>query len=258
MPELPDLQVFSRNLDKKLSGQIVKAATLVNGAKIKTPAADFKKALVGQELLKVYREGKELRFEFKNGTMLGMHLMLHGNLYFFEKRNEQKFTIFELLFKNNTGLALTDYQRMAKPILNPGPSDAPDSLSTTVNFKFLKEKLGKKTLIKTLLLDQHIIRGIGNAYADEILWTARISPLSVSNKIPDEKIKQLAKAIKSVLKNAEKKILKHSPEIITGEVRDFLDIHNSSKTSSPTGAPIKQEIINSRKTYYTDEQELFV
>ena len=125
-------------------------------------------------------------------------------------------------------------------------------------FDFLKEKLSKKrTNIKTFLLDQKNIRGIGNAYADEILWEAGIAPLSVCNKIPDAKIKELSKTIKSVLGDAIKQIKKTHPNIISGEVRDFLKIHNSKKKESPTGGKILNTTINSRITYYSEEQELF-
>jgi formamidopyrimidine-DNA glycosylase len=131
-------------------------------------------------------------------------------------------------------------------------------LSDEVDYKFLKEKLSKKrTNIKTFLLDQDIIRGIGNAYADEILWESKIHPESVCNKIPDDKIKTLAKDIKSVLKDAEKQILKINPDIISGEERSFLKIHNSKKKESPTGQKIHNKMLNSRITYYTDEQELY-
>ena len=125
-------------------------------------------------------------------------------------------------------------------------------------FDFLKEKLSKKrTNIKTFLLDQKNIRGIGNAYADEILWEAGISPFSDCNKIPDAKIKELTKTIKSVLEDAIKQIKKTHPDIISGEVRDFLKIHNSKKEESPTGGKILNTTINSRITYYSEEQELF-
>ena len=106
-------------------------------------------------------------------------------------------------------------------------------------------------------MDQKIIRGIGNAYADEILWDAGISPFSVCNKIPDEKIKRLPRSIRSVLQDAEKQIRKSKPDIISGEVRDFLKIHNAKKEQSPTGGKIHHKMANSRITYYTDEQELF-
>ena len=89
------------------------------------------------------------------------------------------------------------------------------------------------------------------------MWDAVISPFSVCNKISDPAIKKLAKSIKSVLHDAEKQIIKTHPETISGEVRDFLKIHNAKKTKSPTGGAIKFKIVSSRKTYYTEEQELF-
>jgi len=257
MPELPDLQVFSKNLTKQLVGKKLQKVTVVNKKKLKTPEAKLKKAIEKQQLKKIERVGKELHFSFANGNVLGLHLMLKGKLYLFEKKNEQKYTIIELLFDDDTGLAMTDFQGQATPTLNPEERDAPDALSKEVNYSFLKEQLKTKAIIKNVLLDQHVLRGIGNAYADEILWKAGISPFSISNKIPDAKIKLLAKTIRTVLQNAEKQILKTHPDIIAGEVRDFLDIHNSKKKVSPTGGAILHATAGSRKTYYTEEQELF-
>jgi len=219
---------------------------------------NLRRALKNRYSKKVYREGKELRFEFSNGNILGLHLMLHGNNYLFEKKNEHRHAIIELLFDDDTGFVMADYQGIAAPSLNPEEKTTPDALSSDLDFTYLKERLSKtRTTIKNLLLDQKVIRGIGNAYADEILWDTRIAPLSVCNKIPGIKIKTLANSIKTVLHNAEKQILKSHPDIITGEVRDFLHIHNAKKKQSPTGADILQKITGGRKTYYTDEQELF-
>jgi formamidopyrimidine-DNA glycosylase len=258
MPELPDLQVFSRNLTKQLAGKTLKRITVPVDQKLNVSEDELKKKLEKQTLEAIYREGKELHLKFSKGDILGLHLMLRGQLYIFEKENEHKFPILELLFSDDKGLALCDYQRAATPTLNPKERESPDALSATVNYDFLKEKLGStRTTIKNLLLDQHVIRGIGNAYADEILWDALISPFSVCNKIPDAQIKKLAKSIKHVLHDAEKQILKTHPDIISGEVRDFLKIHNARKKKSPTGGDIKIKTVSSRKTYYTDEQELF-
>ena len=258
MPELPDLQVFSRNLDKQLSGKTLKKINIVNDSKLKSSAREIKKKLEGEKLKNVFRSGKELRFEFTGENILGMHLMLNGNLYFFEKENEHKNIIAELIFEDHTGLALADFQGAANITLNPVDKNSPDALDNEMNAAYLKQKLSKtKKAVKTVIMDQNIIRGIGNAYADEILWEAGIAPQSVSNKIPDDKIKALDKAIKSVLQDAEKQILKKKPDLITGEVRDFLKIHNARKKESPTGGKILHTTINSRKTYYTEEQVLY-
>ena len=257
MPELPDLQVFSHNLNKLLHGKKVKKVLIEGAKKLNISASSLKSTLVGQVVKKVYREGKELHFKFNKGDVLALHLMLRGKLYLFDSKNEHKYTILEIIFEDDSGLALTDFQGQATPTLNPDNKEAPDALSETINYKFLKEKLSKtRAAIKNLLLDQHVIRGIGNAYADEILWDAGISPFSVSNKIPDAKVKTLAKSIKNVLQDAEKQIRKNHPDIIAGEIRDFLKIHNSKKKESPSGAPILVKD-GGRKTYYTEEQELF-
>jgi formamidopyrimidine-DNA glycosylase len=255
MPELPDLQAFSYNLNKKLGGKTVKEIIIVNAKKLNVTHKELKDTLEGQKLDKVYREGKELYFKFDKGDTLALHLMLHGKLFLFEGKNENKYPIIELHFSDDTGLVLTDFQGIATPTLNPEEKEAPDAMEIDSNF--LKTRLAKtKTNIKTVLLDQKIIRGIGNAYADEILWDAGISPFSASNKIPEAKLKELTKSIESVLTNAEKSILKSNPDIISGEIRDFMLIHNSRKTHSPKGAEIRVKE-GTRKTYYTDEQELF-
>lgn len=256
MPELPDLQVFSHNLNKALSGKKLKEVRVVDPKKLNVSEKELKSVLEDQTLKEVQREGKELYFKFNNGNILSMHLMLHGKLYIFSGVNEHKYTILELLFAGDTGLALTDFQALAAAALNPAGKDGKDALEA--DFAYLKEQMGNtRTAVKSLLLDQHVIRGIGNAYADEILWDARISPMSASNKIPPEKIRELAHSIKKVLKDAEKQILKSHPDIINGEIRDFLNIHNSRKKQSPSGAVIHVTKAGSRKTYYTDEQELF-
>jgi formamidopyrimidine-DNA glycosylase len=257
MPELPDLEVFAGNLEKKLKGKKLKALHVKVSKKLNVTAASLKKKLEGQSIKKVFREGKELYFEFSGGDILALHLMLHGGLEYFEKKNEAKHTIIELEFDDDSGLALTDWQGMATPTLNPLEKKSPDALSPEVNFAWLKKALQKRTVIKTLLMDQKTIRGIGNAYADEILWDAGISPFSVANKIPDGKIKALAKSVKKVLKDAEKQIKKKNPDTISGELRDFLPIHNASKKKSPEGVTIQHKLIGGRKTYFTDEQELF-
>jgi formamidopyrimidine-DNA glycosylase len=255
MPELPDLEVFSHNLQKKLAGKKLKELRIKNTGKIRTSAANFKKTLENQTLKKVYREGKELYFEFSKADVLALHLMLHGELHLFEGTNDRKHAIIELIFSDNTGLVMTDFQGAATPTLNPEEKQAPDALSKTITAAFLRKTFqSSKAAIKNMLLDQKLIKGIGNAYADEILWEARISPFAAGNKIPDKKFNDLAKAIKHVLKQAQKDIRKAEPDIISGEIREFLKIHNSKKKKSPTGADIRIKS-GSRKTYYTNEQE---
>jgi len=256
MPELPDLSVFAKNLNKALSGKTLKKVNVYKRAKINVSKSRLKSQLEGKKLVRIYREGKQLYFAFGKNSIVAIHLMLHGKLVWINQPNETKYTLVEFMF-DKRGIAITDFQRKASLTLNPEISTVPDALSPTVSSAFWKKALQSNASVKNLLLDQHVIRGIGNAYADEILWKAGISPFSKAQKIPASKIKPLASSVKKVLASAEKQIAKEEPGIIGGEVRDFLAIHNSKKKRSPTGALIRKKA-GTRKTYYTDEQKLFV
>ncbi len=257
MPELPDIEVFSGNLKKLLVGKQLSKVKVINGKKLKDKPKDLSKNLEGSKILDITRSGKELRMKFSNGVTLGMHLMLTGDIYPFDKKNERKSTIVEFHFKDGSGIALTDRMKNANVKLNPEDKEGIDALDKKLNYKKLKEILNRKAKIKNVLLDQHLIRGIGNGYSDEILWETKISPFSIANAIPDEKIKELVKTVKRVLKNAINKISRNYPNLIQGEVKDFLKIHTKQYKESPTGAPIKTEQRGMLKTYFTDEQVLY-
>jgi formamidopyrimidine-DNA glycosylase len=142
--------------------------------------------------------------------------------------------------------------------LNPPPSSVPDALE--VDGAYLRRKISEKPRlrVKAFLIDPTILRGIGNAYADEILWQARIAPQSAVGKIPDRAIGELLASIRSVLTDAIEEIKKRRPKIIAGEVRDFLRVHNPNWSESPTGHRIMTEKVASKRTYFTEEQVLYV
>lgn len=255
MPEIPDIEVFSRNLKKLLAGKKVTKVKVVNGKKLKDTARELSKALTDHKILDVFRSGKELRIQFSKKVLLGIHLMLTGDLHFLEEENKRKSTIVELHFKDGTVLALTDRMKNASVKLNPVDKEGIDALD--LNYKILKQLLDRKAAIKNVLIDQDVIRGIGNSYSDEILWRTRISPFSKANAIPDKKVKELATNIKKVLKQAIEKIYKNHPGIINTEVKDYLQIHTKKKNKSPTGKPILTVKRGMLLTYYTSEQVMY-
>lgn len=255
MPELPDIEVFASNVKSKFAGKKITNVIVVNGKKITDSPEELTKRLCGKVLTDVYRSGKEFRFILADGTVMGMHLMLTGDLYPFEHKNENKFTVVEIHFEDGSGLALTDFMKNAHIKLDPVDKDGIDALSPKLDAKFLKTIFQRKGTVKNILLDQNIIRGIGNGYSDDILWVGRVSPYSTASAIPDKKIKDIAKAIKKVLTEATAKIHEAHPGLITGEAKEFLLVHRQKE--SPTGHPVKIEKSGSRKTYYTDEQELY-
>lgn len=257
MPELPDIEVFTRNLKKLYAGKKVAKVQVKNGKKLKDSPRELSKSLVGKTLTDVSRKGKEMRFCFSGGLVMGLHLMLTGDLVAFEKKNERLSTIVEIHFTDGTGLALTDRMKNARVTLHPEDKKGIDALDPRLNAKKLQTLLKRKTNVKNVLLDQDSILGIGNGYSDEILWRSRISPFSIAEAIPPEKVKELAKNIKLVLRSAVTRIYKKYPDLIQGEVRDFMQIHTKHRTESPTGAPIRMADRGMLKTYYTDEQVLY-
>jgi formamidopyrimidine-DNA glycosylase len=95
------------------------------------------------KLQQVYRDGKELYIKFSDGDILALHLMLHGKLFLFEGENTNKYSIIELLFTDDSGLVLTDFQGIATPTLNPEEKEAPDAVDDKAGAAYLKERLGK-------------------------------------------------------------------------------------------------------------------
>src|SRR5205085_10070382 len=113
MPELPDVEVFSRNLNTLFANKKLLQVKVVNGKKLKDKPKELSQILEGKVLKRIYRSGKEMRFEFADGTLLGLHLMLTGDIFVFDKKNDHNSTIVELHFEGGTGMALTVRMRNA-------------------------------------------------------------------------------------------------------------------------------------------------
>src|SRR6202012_5963316 len=139
-------------------------------------------------------------------------------------KNESKFPIADLLFEDGTGLAFTDRQKAVILTLDPRVPDVPDAMKMPKGY-LLEALKDSKKFIKTALTEGKVIRGIGNAYVDEILYAAGISPFSKAGKLPENKIKDLTKVIPKILTDAEEHISKLFPDTITEKERDFLQVH---------------------------------
>ena len=256
MPEIPDLNIFRENLAKRLVGQTLTGLHIVVPRRIKQPEADFKAALEGQVLRDIVRLGKQLYFHFGNGHVLGLHLMLYGSMHWFEAADFPKFTIVALDFEEGTRLAITDWQKSVMLHLDPEIPTVPDAMQLPDHYLAgALQKISKP--VKTVLTEGKVVQGIGNAYVDEILYAAKLSPFSVASKIPEAKVEILTKAIPPVLKDAEAHIRTNFPDTITEKERDFLKVHLPKHKTTPKGEPILVAEIASRRTYYTAGQELF-
>ena len=97
MPELPDLQVFGKNLEKKLGDKKLIKVSVANSGKVNVSESTLKSKLEGKKLNNISRNGKELYFNFDGKQVLSFHLMLNGEFHFFHETNNYKNTIIELL-----------------------------------------------------------------------------------------------------------------------------------------------------------------
>lgn len=257
MAELPDLTVFANILSKRFKGKVVKSLVPTETRKLNVSAETLKSALEGRMLTSVTREGKTLQFHFSDEQVLGIHLMLRGELVDLVEGETPRFQILAFHFTNGEGFAVIDLQKQATATLQPKSVDVPDALSLDKTY-FAALLSKKRTVIKTLLMDQKALRGIGNSYADEILYHAGISPFSIANAIPHEAVVKIFHSISTVLEKAIKDIGKANGDSLNGELKDFMAIHSPNLKTTAKGDPIKTEKIAGRTTYYTDNQELFI
>ena len=259
MPELPDLTIFAESLQQLVVNREIAGGMYHKHQRLNVAPELFGAALKHQRITRVRRVGKELLLELGSGDRFLVHLMLSGG---FKLRREREFVAFPILtlhFDDGESLVIFDPKGWVTVTFNPDLAmRAIDALDVTADYLHEAFKRKPRTQVKSFLLDQQIIAGIGNAYSDEILWHARIHPKSPVGRIPDEVTVQLAAAIRSTLVSATNYIRKHHPGITSGEVRDFLSVHNPASKLSPTGGQIKVELVASKKTYYTDEQILYI
>ncbi|MFD0749254.1 hypothetical protein ACFQZS_03815 [Mucilaginibacter calamicampi] len=140
--------------------------------------------------------------------------------------------------------------------LQPKQVTVPDALEMEEAY-FMALLAKKRTVIKTLLMDQKLMRGIGNSYADEILYRAKVSPFSFANRIPPKVALKLFHSIAKVLNKAIKDIAEANGDELTGELKDFMQVHGAKLKETAKGEPIKSDKIDGRTSYYTAIQELF-
>jgi formamidopyrimidine-DNA glycosylase len=256
MAELPDLTVFAQILNRRFQGRQLERLEITVAKKLNVSEAALKSALEGRELSNVRREGKTLQLHFSGAQVLGLHLMLRGELASLEHDEKPKYQIMAFHFKGGEGFAVTDRQKQATPTLHPKQAKAPDALAMEESyFKSLLAK--KRTVIKTLLMDQQAMRGIGNSYADEILYDAGLSPFAIAHAIPPQKAGELFHSIHTVLERAITDIAGANGDELKGELRDFLSVHVPHLDETANGEVIRTDKIGGRRTYFTDTQKRY-
>ena len=260
MPELPDLEVFKTNIYNRLSSKRLIGLEVFNIFKVRADQESMRAELVGKELLRVDRLGKELLFDFGEQKIVAAHLMLNGVISIVPEEAAEaiRCKTFALRFERET-VVFSDVGELCTIRYRPPAEKTPDAFSEAFTLEYFLGIVRRKARanVKAFLIDQKVVKGIGNAYADEILWAARISPHSLMGAIPQERLALLHEAIGTVLHDAVASIKSISPDIISGEERSFLKVHNKALKRTETGYPIKVERVVSKIMYHTEEQVIY-
>ncbi len=212
MPELPEVEVTKRALLRCVLGEeITHVHIWTEKLRFKIPT-HLNKTLAQKRILNIDRRAKYLRLYFDTGILI-LHLGMSGSLAIVKKNHpREKHEHFELVFKSTNCLRLKDVRRFGAvlwcnlhtphpSLLNLGVEPLSENFNTQYLYNITRLK---KRAIKLLITDSHLIAGIGNIYALESLFMAKISPLISSYKLCKKDCAKLILAIKTVLKNAIK------------------------------------------------------
>ena len=214
MPELPEVETVKEALNQTVKGQTIKDIELRYEPMVKNMSADeFKEKLINQTIQEVSRRGKYLVFHFDDYQLLS-HLRMEGKYFYVDSNfelNPHVHVIFTL--ENGKRLLYQDTRKFGTYHLYDKAID----LETTAPFQvlglepfateftpsYVKEKIqNKKKPIKSLLLDQTVVCGLGNIYVDEVLYRARLHPLTSSSELTDKDIENVVKYTVEVLARA--------------------------------------------------------
>ena len=204
MPELPEVETIASQLrERGVEGKEILSVD-VNWAPTIEPYSpvQFSNALTGCTIDQISRVGKWMLFSLSSGQTLMIHLRMAGS--FSMERGSHDRIIVQL----SGGLTLhyRDTRKFGRWKLVDDPQHilnklGPDALTRTFTQRYFSEAMKKRhRMIKPLVLDQAIVAGLGNIYADEALWRAKIHPERLSDMLSDDELSALFKAIKHVLK----------------------------------------------------------
>ena len=289
MPELPEVETIVRGLKKRILNLKIENVWSDSKKIIKKPKQFnlFKKELKGKIIKGIRRRGKNILIDLSDNKVLLIHQKISGHLLYGKWKKEKEKWISEIqgglfddfwnnflhliiFFDDGRQLALSDLRKFSKIELWDKKkleeskylqSLGAEPLERGFTFKKFKESLNKRRSgkIKQILMDQKIIVGIGNIYANEILWKSKVNPFKDLNELKEKDLKEIYKNIKIILKEAIK--LKGSSvsdfRQISGEkgrFDDLLKVYRKEGKECPICKnKIKRDKISERSTFFCPE-----
>jgi len=207
MPELPEVETVKNELLPYVIGRHITSVTLFWPKMVRQPSVEeFCSRLIGQKLTGIARRGKYLIFNLSSGEVLIIHLRMTGSLLLKPaSAGPDKFIRAIIHLDGEYGIYFRDPRKLGRMWLAADESEVvgklgPEPLETNFTPQTLLKLLKNRTApIKAILLDQNFIAGVGNMYADEALFAARIHPLRPGGSLSPDEVERLHHAIQQVL-----------------------------------------------------------
>jgi formamidopyrimidine-DNA glycosylase len=259
MPELPDVTVYLENLERLLKGHRLERVHLFNPFLLRTAVPPISSAQ-GKRVVQLTRIGKRIVISLESDLHLVLHLMIAGRLHWPGKNKGKKggntLALFE--FENGT-LSLTEAgtKRRASLHLVQGETALramdPGGIEVLgADLNAFRERLASENhTLKRSLTDPRLFAGIGNAYSDEILHRARLSPVALTGNLSEEEVARLYTATQSVLEEWTQRLRSAGfPEKVTA-FREGMAVHGRYGKPCPVcGAPVQRIVYAENETNY--------
>ncbi|HEX6715535.1 MAG TPA: DNA-formamidopyrimidine glycosylase family protein [Pyrinomonadaceae bacterium] len=262
MPELPDIVVYIEALEKRIKGSVLERVRIASPFLLRTAVPPLS-SVEGKKIVELRRLGKRICFGLEGDLWLVLHLMIAGRLHWYDERAKaakgRNLAVFDF---SSGSLALTEAgtQKRASlhviqgeaglDTLDPGGLEVFDATLE----EFTQAIREKNHTLKRALTDPRILSGIGNAYSDEILFDARLSPFTLTQKLSDKDIEQLFDAIKHTLSEWVERLRAESRDRFPEKVTAFRpDMATHGKYGEPCprcGNKIQRIRYGSNETNY--------
>ncbi len=261
MPELVEVETTRRDLSKVIEGKVINKVAVYLDKIVYNKKDQFIKTIEGQMVNKVKRRGKWLIFELDKNYVI-IHFRMEGRFYHLPldaKKDKHDYVIFyfdDFSLHYNDPRLFGKMEVIEKDEINKFFLDKKLGLEyfdPNLTPKYLKEKFkSHHTDIKKMLLDQSFITGIGNIYADEILFESKISPKSYADKLSKNKLQEIIDNTKVVFERSLKcKGTYPNIDGKRGTFENYLKVHRrEGEPCYDCGNIIKKEKVGGRGTYY--------
>ena len=255
MPELPDLTAYLHSLEQRVAGRRLLALKIASPFLLRTAVPPIA-LLEGRKVIGLRRIGKRIVLAFEGELFLVLHLMIAGRLQWPAKKGRNTLAIFE--FEDGT-LSLTEAGTKRRASLHLVQGEAalkamdPGGIEVlSSSLEAFRERLSSENhTLKRALTDPRLFAGIGNAYSDEILHRARLSPISLTRDLEEDEIRRLHSATLAVLTEwiARLKTEKF-PEKVTA-FRPEMAVHGRYRQPCPVcGSPVQRIVYAENETNY--------